>query len=272
MTTSLELIVKSAATRAITAKWLAAVVKALKDRKLPIRCAIIEDGEPRRFIWNASGKRFEPNAQASSDGPVLTLLGPSKGLVAKQWDKLPVGEYLARASFGLGKPEPITESNQLSYVALFEQDAQKLLVCGDAGFVDFKPEGRNTSFHPKLLACLSSVHVVQVAHHGGYNKFFYFGLIDAGYDKQTEPSFLLLSHAEDDKTRPNEQFGRFIELVRSPRRELSILFTSQPLEPHVRDFKALVAPVVGASPATRSDLRLIHDPAGWQITKHAIQI
>lgn len=186
--------------------------------------------------------------------------------------KLPVGDYLARASFGLGPPEPITKRNQLSYVALFEQDAQQLLVCGDTGFVDFKPEGRNTSFHPKLLACLSPLHVVQVAHHGGYNKFFYFRLIDSGYDKQTEVSFLLLSHAEDDKTRPNEQFGRFIELVRSPRRELSILFTSQPLEPHVGDFKALVAPVVGASPTTRSDLRLTHDPAGWQITKHAIQI
>jgi hypothetical protein len=203
---------------------------------------------------------------------VLTLLGPSKSLVTKQWDKLPVGEYLARASFGLATPEPITESNQLSYVAVLEQDTQRLLVCGDAGFVDFKPEGRGKPFYPKLLASLAPLHVVQVAHHAGYNKFFYFGLIDAGYDKQTEPSFLLLSHAENDSTRPNEQFGRFIELVRSPQRALSLLFTSQPLEPHVRDFKALAAPVVGVRPTTCGDLQLVHDTNGWRITKHAIQV
>lgn len=270
--TALELIVKSAAKKAITAKWLAAVVAALKTRQIAIRCAIIEDGEPRRFIWNAGDRRFEPNAQSPSGGPVLTLLGPSKSLVAKQWDKLPIGDYLARASLGLATPEPITESNQLSYVALFEQDSQKLLVCGDAGFVDFKPEGRGTSFYPKLLASLAPLHVVQVAHHAGYNKFFYFGLIDAGYGKQTEPSFLLLSHAENDSTRPNEQFGRFIELVRSPRNPISLLFTSQPLEPHVRDFKALAAPVVGSAPATRCDLQLVHDANGWRVTKHAIQV
>lgn len=269
---ALELIVKSAAKKAITAKWLAAVVAALKTRHIPIRCAIVEDGEPRRFIWNAADRRFEPNAQSAPGGPVLTLLGPSKSLVAKQWDKLPIGEYLARASFGLAAPESITESNQLSYVALFEQDSQKLLVCGDAGFVDFKPEGRGTSFYPKLLASLAPLHVVQVAHHAGYNKFFYFGLVEAGFGKQTEPSFLLLSHAENDSTRPNEQFGRFIEMVRSPRRPLSLLFTSQPLEPHVRDFKALAAPVVGSAPATRGDLQLIHDGNGWRVTKHAIQV
>lgn len=152
VSTAPDLIVKSAAKKAITAKWLAAVVKALKDRRIAIRCAIIEDGEPRRFIWKASDRRFEPNAQSASDGPVLTLLGPSKSLVTKQWDKLPVGEYLARASFGLATPEPITESNQLSYVAVLEQDTQRLLVCGDAGFVDFKPEGRGKPFYPKLLA------------------------------------------------------------------------------------------------------------------------
>lgn len=268
---ALELIVKSSAKKAITAKWLAAVVNALTARRIAIRCAIIEDGEPRRFIWNAAERRFEPNAQTPSAGPILTLLGPSKSLVNKQWEKLPLGDYLARTSLGLATPEPITESNQLSYVALFEQDAQRLLVCGDAGFVDFKPEGRGTSFYPKLLACLTPLHIVQVAHHAGYNKFFYFGLVDAGYATQTEPSFLLLSHAEHDATRPNEQFGRFIEIVRSADRELSLLFTSEPLEPHVRDFKALVAPVVGSAHAKRGDVQLFYDADGWRVTKHAVQ-
>jgi hypothetical protein len=270
--TALQLIVQSAAKKAITAKWLAAVVAALKDRNIPIRCAIIEDGEPRRFVWDATSGRFQPNAQSPSVDPVLTLLGPSKSLVAKLWDKLPIGDYLFRASFGLATPEPITESNQLSYVALFEQNEQRLLVCGDAGFIDFKPEGRNTDFHPKLLACLSPLHVVQVAHHAGYNKFFYFGLVEAGYGRQTDPSFLLLSHAEDDSTRPNEQFGRFIEMVRSPDRDLSLMFTSRPLEKNVRDFDKLIAPVVGGAPAPRGDLRLVHDAAGWRITKHVIRV
>lgn len=267
----LELIEKSAAKHAITAKWLDAVVTALKKRQIPIRCAITEDGQPRRFIWNAKDRRFEPNAQSPSDGPVLTLLGPSKSLVAKQWDKLPVGDYFARVAFALGKPEPITESNQLSYVALFEQNDQRLLVCGDAGFVDFKPAGRGTAFYPKLLANLTPLHVVQVAHHGGYNKFFYFALIEAGYDKQIEPSYLLLSHAEDDATRPNEQFGRFIEMIRTPGRELSVLFTAQPLEPHVRDFKVLAAPVFGGA-AKRGDFRLVYDSGSWRVAKHAIQL
>ncbi|WP_445192747.1 hypothetical protein ACT009_02085 [Sphingomonas sp. Tas61C01] len=267
---SLAFIRKSAAKDAINATSLNAVVKALKDRKLPIRSATINDGAPRRFVWDKAERRFYPSANNSSDGPVLTLLGPSDGLVKKHWDRLPVGSYLALATYARLPVKSITPSNQLSYVVRVALEEQNVLISGDAGLVDFA-SGRN-QYHQPLIDELAPLHVVQVAHHGGLNAHFYNALLASGYATQTAPSYLLLSHATNDASRPSGIFAKFVELIRAPQRSLTVLFTATPQEPFVRDYKKLIGPVRGGAPEECGDVRLEFGDRGWNLVQHLVQV
>jgi hypothetical protein len=267
---SIAYIRKSTAKRAITATSLHAVVKALKARDLPIRCAIIDDATPRRFVWDGEARRFRPSAGACSDGPELLLLGPSKSLVKKHWDRLPIGSY-ARFSLASWLPtKNVTPSNQLSYVAKLTFAGQNILLTGDAGFVDFRPK-RSRTFHPAMLAALDDLHVVQVAHHAGANAFFYNALLAAPFAKQETECLLLLSHATDDIHRPSDEFARFMEQLDRPQPWIRLLFTCRPLEKFVRDFKTSFAPVRGPSLA-EDDVRLSFSGGSWSIDRHAVAV
>lgn len=269
--TSLAMIRKNEAKDAITAIHLAGVVEALQKRRVNIRAATIDDGQPRRFVWKKATKRFVPTAQESTDGPELTLLGPSIGLVGKHRDRLPTGSYMAKAAMALIPIEGITPSNQLSYVMRFAHSGQNILVTGDAGFVDFKPSGRQAAYHQHLIDCIKGLNVVQIAHHAGHNAHFYRCLLAAGFADEKEQPLLLLSHGVNDKHRPSSIFGKFIEQVRKGGRP-NLLFTSQPLEAKVRDYLQLIYPVTGGDPADRGDIQLIFDGKVWVVKRHLVRV
>lgn len=268
-TTTLALIRRATAKDAINATSLAAVVNALKAKGVKIRCATIPDGKPRRFYWDPNAGRFSPIKASSSTTPELLLLGPSDGLVKKFWSRLPIGTYRTLATLALLPIKPITASNQLSYIMVFEHKDQRILISGDAGCVDFKP-GRSKPYFAELIDALSPLQVVQVAHHAGNNAHFYRCLIEADFAGKTSTSFLLLSHATQDKKRPSDVFGKFIEQLNSDNDRIQLLFTSTPLESKVRDFKALIASVVGASDM-KGDVRLSFDGA-WKVVQHAVDV
>jgi hypothetical protein len=268
---SLAMLRMKTATEAINATSLYAVVKALKGRGFPIRCAIVDDATPRRFIWDASARRFRPSANSPSAGPELLLLAPSKSLVRKHWDKLPPGTYSKLAMTEWLPFRGLTESNQLSYVVKLSFAGQGLLVAGDAGFIDFRPE-RTRNFYPAMLAALSDLHVVQVAHHAGANGYFYDGLLAAPFANQGDRTYLLLSHGIKDVHRPSDLFSRFIELLERPGREIELLFTSRPLEPKVRDVTHLFSPVVPGPAADCGDIRMTATGGRWTIVQHAIAV
>jgi hypothetical protein len=268
---TLAFIRRSAAKDAINANSLAKVVAALKARNIPIRCTTIEDGKPRRFTWAQSAARFIPSQNLSGELELL-LLAPSEGLVKKHWDRLPTGAYLAQVVFARLPVKSITPSNQLSYVMRFNFSNQNLLIAGDSGCVDFSI-GRSRSYHPSLISNLAPLHVIQVAHHGGANGHFYNALLASKYPEQKDRSYLLLSHAVDDKHRPSELFGKFVELVRKDGGDdVSVLFTSRPQEKFVRDFRDIVEAVAGGPAADCGDVQLRYDHNGWRVTKHAVKV
>lgn len=267
---TLALIRKSTAREAITASHLNRVVTALKARSIPIRCATIPDGQPRRFYWNTASARFTP-VQGNSGGPELLLLGPSDGLVKKHWDKLPIGTYAFMAARALLPIEPITPSNQLSYIMAFEHANQRLLITGDAGCVDFKPDSRKPYFSD-LIDALAPLHVVQVAHHAGHNAHFYRCLLASKFPTQQPASYLLLSHGIDDPKRPSDVFNKFMGALGKTEDEIKLLFTSRPIEAKVRDVKSMIAPVVGGPARSDGDIRLEFNHASWEITKHAVRV
>ncbi len=164
----------------------------------------------------------------------------------------------------------ITPSNQLSYVAHFTAEGQGILVTGDAGCVDFRP-GRQQPNYEKLLNALSPLHVVQVARHAGNNAHFYHVLRAARYPKAEPQSFLLLSHATQDRYRPSREFCQFVEDVRREPEIVSLLFTSQPRVHQIRGLEALVHAPIGR-PADRGDVCLELQDGIWRVTKHAIAV
>jgi hypothetical protein len=267
---SLAYIRKRAADDAIKALALDAVVTAARARNVTIRCAIIPDGMPRRFVWSKADKRFEPNENGRSDGPILTLLGPSQALVKKHWDKLPLGDYLAKVAFTAVPLKGISASNELSYVCVLESEEQRILVSGDAGFVDFKPK-RSAPFFPKLIDALKSLHVVQVAHHGGRNHSFYNGLLEAREKGGIGETYLLLSHAVQDSKRPSDIFGLYIAQVRTAENMPKLLFTSEPKLTNVKDFTALIAPAAGPK-AEKGDVRLKFADGKWRVLAHSVSV
>lgn len=263
---SLGNIRQSAAKDAINASALFDVIQALKARNIPIRTEIIRDGEPRRYAWDPKGRRFQ--ARPSGGGhPILTLLGPSAGLVRKHWKRLPVEQAATVALSFLTEIKSITPSNQLSYIARLEQQGQGILVTGDAGCVDFKPS--RGKYFPKLLDALLPLHIVQIAHHGGNNAHFYRVLEEAGYPAQTEPSLLLLSHATQDKFRPSPEFRAFILGTLKLGDDVQLLFTSRPRVDLSRDFQHAFHAVVGQS-ADVGDVQMVWDQGKWHVTQHAV--
>ncbi|MBT0663647.1 hypothetical protein KI809_04960 [Geobacter pelophilus] len=260
---------KSQAKDAITASHLFKVVEALKAKSVPIACQTIEAGKPIRYIWQSAQARFIPGANLVSDGPVLTLLGPSQRLVKSLRDKLPVGDYLAMFTYTPVKKRSITPSNQLSYIMRLEAEKQGILVSGDAGCVDFA--AGKSGFYPALLAPLLPLHVIQIAHHAGYNWDFYNVLLEANYHKQTEGSFLLISHATTDKTRPSKEFAEFIGQVRKSGDDMQLLFTSRPSADKVQDYKTIIHKSVDGS-GDVGDVRLSFDGKAWMVDSHAISI
>lgn len=272
---SLAWVEASEAADAINAKSLKKVVDALKGRKTPvdIACRVVDDGQPRRFAWNSTKKRFVPGFGQPSEGPELTLLAPSKGLVAKYSQRLPLGDYGSLLAFSRIPVVGTTASNELSYVMKLSHNGQNLLVAGDAGCVDFKPNRRKKPFFPDLLAELTSLDVVQVAHHAGANTYFYHSLVEAKYPEQEKLSYLLISHGVDDTKRPSLAFANFLERFRAEKQKVSLLFTSRPRPENVRDFDDLIEPLRGGTvPLDRGDVQLVHDDKGWRVTQHHIKV
>jgi hypothetical protein len=261
---------KSAASHAINAISLTGITDCLRAREIPIRCYMIADGAPRRFVWRTGSGRFEGGRHLPEQGPTLMLLGPSEGLVRKHWDRLPVGVYADVALYSLSELKSITPSNQLSYVMRFSADNQGILVSGDAGCVDFKPRGKQP-YYKELLEGLSPLHVVQVAHHAGDNDHFYRVLEAAQYPMTVAQSFLLVSHATHDRHRPSREFRDFVEDIRREPETVSVLFTTQPRAEKIRDFESLVHANVGP-PAEEGDARLEFRNGAWTVTKHAIVV
>lgn len=268
-TATLALVRKAHAKDAITASHLSKVVEALKARGVNIRCATIPDGKPQRFYWDAKAKRFTPTKRPDASGPEILLLGPSDGLVNKLRDQIPTGTYAFMAKLSDLPIKPITPSNQLSYIMVFEHAGQRLLITGDAGCVDFAP-GSKQPYHPDLIKALSPFNVVQIAHHGGHNAHFYRCLTAADFPQGEPLSYLLLSHATHDKTRPSDVFTKFITNSGVTEYEVQLLFTSEPQEPKIRDLKPLIAPPAGR-PAASGDVQLVYN-GRWRVKRHAISL
>lgn len=257
--------------QAINATSLYKVVAAAKGRTTPLlpQCEIIEEGVPRRFVWNKAQERFIGSKRGPSDGPVLTLLGPSRTLVVRHRRKLPQGEQLLRVLTFRNEVKGITESNQLSYVVRAEHLEQGILISGDTGFNDFKIGRR--PFFKALLDALLPLHVVQVAHHGGANYNFYNALAEARFPEQKAHAYLLLSHATQDPHRPSREFKLFIEEVRGHGDDVSLLFTCQPRREKVEAYRDLIAPATAAAD-DRGDVRLHFDGQDWKVDNHLIHV
>lgn len=257
---------RSTAKKAINAKALFDVVQALKARNVLIRSEIIEDGTPRTLTWDRTSKRFVERRDVSG-APSLKLLGPSRSLVKKHWDKLPVGEALEMALTYTMALKSITPSNQLSYVMRFEHRQQGILITGDAGMVDFM-EDRDT-YYPSLLSALLPLHVIQVAHHGGANAHFYRVLNAAKYPEQPDMSYLLLSHATEDKYRPSIEFRDFVMAGRTFGDDITVLFTSRPNASKVAGYESAIYPIIGKARDV-GDVRLEFTRSAWTVVKHSI--
>lgn len=271
---SLSFIEKSAAEDALTARYLKDVVDALVAKGVSTRYEFVNDGEPKLYAWKEREKRF--SRVKTSSGLTLTLLGPSKGLISKYWRRLPVGEYITFALQSRLPVESITPQNELSYAMIFSYEAQGVLISGDTGFVDFAPLGQRfdpTNFHPELIRALHTpLHVVQVAHHGGHNKYFYHAMEAAQYPVAEGKNYLLLSHEEHAKSRPSEVFSEFITRLDLDEQRIQLLFTSQPKKENSADYEYLFAPPVprqGAS--SRGDVRIVYDGGQWVVQKHAVE-
>lgn len=268
---SMAYIRKSTAKDAINAASLYKVVTALTKCSIPILWHMIQEGQPRRFVWIDSKRRFQPSSQQTSNGPEIKLLGPSEGLVKKHWDRLPLGSYMAYLAMRDIPIKNITPSNQLSYVMRFGFKEQGILITGDAGFVDAKM-GNTKKYHPDIISSLLPLHVIQVAHHGGNNAHFYRVLLAANYPAENYPSFLLLSHATHDKYRPSKEFGMFVGQVRKDDDDIKLLFTSEPNEAKVHDYKGIIYPLVGVPVKCNvGDVRVTFN-GNWVVTKHAVHV
>lgn len=262
---------KAVAMNAITASHLAEIIEALKARKtlVQVRCRVIPDGRPVKLRWSEKNRKFLPGTRAKTMTglPELTLLGPSESLVKKHRDKLPVMERPALMHFI--PIRSITPSNQISSIFRIEHLGQGILISGDAGCVDYQqtPQG---PYFPALLKEFSPVHVLQVAHHGGNNAHFYRVLLESPYRTQSGTSYLILSHATNDLTRPSEAFETFIgELPAS--HDPQILFTSRPRPDRVQGFESQVFKVVG-NPGDVGDVSIAFDGSDWKVQAHAIKV
>lgn len=266
---SIRQIRRAAAKDAINATALHELVQAAKAAKVTIRYNVINVGRPDAFHWDAGSKSFRRGRARHGDGTTLSLLGPSQTLVRKHANRLPVAVSTGLAMISRIPVKGISPSNQLSYVVRVAHADQNVLICGDSGFSDFmvtrsKPE-------PLLLAELVDLDVVQVAHHGGANQWFYPVLIEAWLGRATPAPLLQLSHATLDKHRPSDQFARFVEETSEIGAPRNIVFTSQPLPEKVEPFRDRVClPKGSTGPA--GDVRLECRAGQWNVARHAIAV
>ncbi|NZA25400.1 hypothetical protein H0E84_03315 [Luteimonas sp. SJ-92] len=273
---SLAYIERSIAKDALTASSLKKVVEALVAKDVSMRYESVDDGQPSYFVWDAVKRRFVSTAALDAERLTMTLLGPSDGLIAKYWDRLPVGDYVQFALASRMPVEKITPQNELSYAIVFHHKEQGILVSGDTGFVDFAPLDARPStavFYPDLIDALRvPLNVVQVAHHGGHNKYFYHVLQAADFPIDESDSYLLLSHEVKATSRPSKVFAQFMTELGDKASQVSLLFTSQPLRSSVRDYSDRIAPVVPDSDREEcGDVRLSYAGGQWTIQKHAVK-
>ena len=263
----------SAQKGAIAAKWLNQLVRKLKSKNVPIRSLDIVAGGPEYYEWDLSQRKFlvcSSSTYSSSNEPKFVLLGPSRALIAHHSQKLPIGVYLAL--LGRIPLKPVTASNQLSYVMLFEAAGQKVLITGDAGCVDFWDK-TTKSFFPKLLSEMNDLRVVQVAHHAGNNHRFYHVLQAAGFGASHAPdSFLQISHAKNDSYRPSRAFGAFISALPSTSPTFELLTTSEPDPSKVASFKAYYHSATHTPPLSVGDIQLEYQYGAWKVKQHLVQV
>lgn len=269
---ALALIQQSAAKGAINAKALAEVVDAIKARAVRPRVMSCtnSDGKPRPFGWDAKSARFAPDFKADKDDPSLILLGPSDGLVERYRHLEPRGDYRELA-YKLVPIVDTTESNELSYVIRFAHRDQAILVAGDAACVDFGPLNDEAKFHPALIAALGRLDVIQIAHHGGANGYFYNALLASPFRTQDRKAFLLLSHETRKTKRPSGEFSKFVEACERSPDTLSLVFTAQPLEAKVRNITRYFHKPVG-NEEDSGDARLIFAEGDWKVVRHAVTV
>lgn len=272
---NLAYIERSTAEDALSAKSLKEVVDELVAKQVPTRYEYVQDGQPAYFAWNARQRAFRSTAHPRKDRLTLTLLGPSRGLVAKYWERLPVGDYVQFALASRLPVEGITPQNELSYAMVFQHKEQGVLVSGDTGFVDFVPldrRSRDMEFHPAMIDALKvALPVVQVAHHGGHNKYFYHALQAAAYPVGKGMNYLLLSHEVKGKSRPSKVFAAFMAQLGGKAGKVRLLFTSRPRAAAVRDYQDRIhAAVPKGSDLDSGDVRLVFAGNGWKVRKHPI--
>ncbi len=259
-----------AAVEGINATSLRVLVAALHKKSVPIRCHYIDDGEPRHFRWSQRTRRFEM-APGRSDQVLLTLLGPSMGLIKRHRARLPLADYAAYAMLNRLEMKTITPSNQLSSAFVIRYAGQGILISGDTGFVDFPIKPRSKEFHARLVGVLDDLAIIQVAHHGGANAYFYRALQKAKSPLAKPESFFLLSHGAGDMHRPSDEFSQYIEGVRHMDTRPQVLFTGKPRAERITDFRSNVFSPVG-NPASSGDVRLCHKNGSWVVEKHAVDV
>lgn len=273
---NLATIKESAAIDALNAASLKKVVDALVAAKVTIRFEHINDGEPARFQWEPTRHSFLRVDELGPIQPALTLLGPSKSLINKYWKRLPVAEYACYALILSIPVENTTPQNELSYSMILSYKGQGLLVSGDSGFVDFLPlhqKPKNATFYPQLIEALKvPLPVVQVAHHGGHNKYFYHALLEAKYPISGGANYLLLSHEKDSASRPSGAFEIFVAKAELTKKNVKLLFTSQPSKARVQSIATSFAPVVPAGNHSKTgDVCLVYANEDWVVLKHAVE-
>lgn len=271
-----DAIQRGSAKDAVNAVHLAELVTALRRRQVPMRCLPIPPGEPLKFVWDGACGRFVPGPGARPGDICLAILGPSLELVKKHADRLPVGSYalmgLASAQWS-GRVVGVTPSNQLSYVMTLGASGQKILISGDAGFSDFQTRPKSKQYYPDLLAEMSHLDVVQVAHHGGASGHFYNVLWQAS-SIATPDRYLLLSHAVADKHRPSREFHDFVELLASSGVAPRILFTSEPQHELIQRSRRFANPPVRGhrTPDASGVVRLAWSAGCWTVQEHAVHV
>jgi len=272
--TNLSFIRRSNAKDAITAVHLFELVNALKRRSVPILCHPIQNGIPEMLRFSGWGKWHRVISKpVKIEDPLVTILGPSVGLVEKHRERIPVGQYLnfcARSSVPI---RSISPSNQLSYVLIVSFEGQNVLIAGDSGFVDFGVKPRSRTYNGALLSELKDLQIVQIAHHGGANGHFYRALMDSGLSDSCVPLYFLLSHGPEDPKRPSQEFFSFLNEFGKESPPATLLFTGKPPSCKQADLDLLAKlthRAIGA-PSSSGDVRLKFR-ASWTVTKHSIQI
>lgn len=267
---SLQHLVKTTARKAINGAALHRLTAALARAKIVPQYRTINRGIPEDFRWNAAAKRFE-TASGSGVAPTqIALLGPSDWLVGKFRDRLPA-RTAAYMAFTTDIPvKNITPSNDLSYVLTVSHAGQTILICGDTGMWDFRIPWKG--FEQKLIDRLTDVSVAQVAHHAGLNRYYYHSLLEAWQARSDAVPYLLISHAENDIHRPNQEFETFVQKTWDSN-ATNLLFTSQPRASRVTSIRHRLYKLRGVPEAVaRCDIRMSYGSAEWSVIQHGIKV